>query len=117
MEYPLAESYRGWRIVDTPGIGALGGIDQTTKDFLTNEQVDGAIFMFNGAEPIGRNDLSEMVKKAYSQLTDVAKERTFFVITHAGESACRSNIERTFKNALELFSQGDVAIHVTASLP
>lgn len=110
MEYPLAESYRGWRIVDTPGIGALGGIDQTTKDFLTNEQVDGAIFMFNGAEPIGRNDLSEMVKKAYSQLTDVAKERTFFVITHAGESACRSNIERTFKNALELFSQGDVAI-------
>lgn len=110
MEYPLAESYRGWRIVDTPGIGALGGIDQTTKDFLANEQVDGAIFMFNGAEPIGRNDLSEMVKRAYSQLTDVAKERTFFVITHAGESACRSNIERTFKNALELFSQGDVAI-------
>ena len=110
MEYPLAESYRGWRIVDTPGIGALGGIDQTTKDFLLNEKVDGAIFMFNGAEPIGRNDLSEMIKNAYSQLTDVAKERTFFVITHAGESACRSNIERTFKNALDLFSQGDVAI-------
>lgn len=87
MEYPLAESYRGWRIVDTPGIGALGGIDQTTKDFLLNEKVDGAIFMFNGAEPIGRNDLSEMIKNAYSQLTDVAKERTFFVITHAGESA------------------------------
>lgn len=110
MEYPLSESYRGWRIVDTPGIGALGGIDQTTKDFLVNETVDGAIFMFNGAEPIGRNDLSEMVKTAYSQLTDVAKERTFFVITHAGESACRSNIERTFKNALDLFAQGDVAI-------
>ena len=110
MEYPLAESYRGWRIVDTPGIGALGGIDQTTKDFLLNEKVDGAIFMFNGAEPIGRNDLSEMIKNAYSQLTDVAKERTFFVITHAGESACRSNIDRTFKNALDLFSQGDVSI-------
>ena len=110
MEYPLSESYRGWRIVDTPGIGALGGIDQTTKDFLVNETVDGAIFMFNGAEPIGRNDLNEMVKNAYSQLTDVAKERTFFVITHAGESACRSNIERTFKNALDLFAQGDVSI-------
>lgn len=37
LYYPLDETYNGWRIVDTPGIGAIGGIDQTTKDFLNNK--------------------------------------------------------------------------------
>ena len=37
LYYPLDEAYNGWRIVDTPGIGAIGGIDQTTKDFLNNK--------------------------------------------------------------------------------
>lgn len=110
MEYPLSDSYRGWRIVDTPGIGALGGIDQTTKDFLANETVDAAIFMFNGADHIEKTELTEMVSNAFSQLSDIAKERTFFVITHAGTETCRNNIEATYKIALELFSNGEVTI-------
>lgn len=110
MEYPLADSYRGWRIVDTPGIGALGGIDKATKNFLADDTVDAAIFMFNGVDHIEKQDLTEMVGNAYTQLSDVAKERTFFVITHAGEKTCRDNIDRTFEKALQLFSQGDVAI-------
>lgn len=110
MEYPLSDSYRGWRIVDTPGIGALGGIDQTTKDFLANETVDAAIFMFNGADHIETTELNVMVSNAFSQLSDVAKERTFFVITHAGTRVCRENIDATYKLALDLFSNGDVTI-------
>lgn len=110
MEYPLSDSYRGWRIVDTPGIGALGGIDQATKDFLANDTVDAAVFMFNGAEHIEKTDLKEMVSNAFTQLSDVAKERTFFVITHAGEATCRNNIDATYKIALQLFSEGDVSI-------
>lgn len=110
MEYPLSDSYRGWRIVDTPGIGALGGIDQTTKDFLANDTVDAAVFMFNGADHIEKTELMEMVSNAFTQLSDVAKERTFFVITHAGEATCRNNIVATYKIALQLFSEGDVSI-------
>lgn len=110
MEYPLSDSYRGWRIVDTPGIGALGGIDQTTKDFLANDTVDAAIFMFNGADHIEKTELMEMVSNAFTQLSDVAKERTFFVITHAGTETCRNNIDATFKIALQLFSEGEVTI-------
>lgn len=110
MEYPLSDSYRGWRIVDTPGIGALGGIDQTTKDFLANDTVDAAVFMFNGADHIEKTELMEMVSNAFTQLSDVAKERTFFVITHAGEATCRNNIDATYKIALQLFSEGDVSI-------
>lgn len=110
MEYPLSDSYRGWRIIDTPGIGALGGIDQTTKDFLANDTVDAAIFMFNGADHIEKTELMEMVSNAFTQLSDVAKERTFFVITHAGTETCRNNIDATFKIALQLFSEGEVKI-------
>lgn len=110
IEYPLLDSFKGWRIVDTPGIGALGGIDQTTKDFLVNESVDAAIFVFNGSEHIETTEVLKMVKTSYNELSDVAKERTFFVITHAGEQTCRTNLDKTLKTALNLFSEGDVAI-------
>lgn len=110
MEYPLSESFKGWRIVDTPGIGALGGIDNTTKDFLSNEDVDSAIFVFNGCEHIEKTGQYEMVNNSYKELTDVAKERTFFVITHAGKKDCKDNLDRTINTALDLFSKGDISI-------
>lgn len=110
IEYPLLESFKGWRIVDTPGIGALGGIDQTTKDFLVNETVDAAIFVFNGVEHIEDARVSSMVKTSYNELTDVAKERTFFVVTHAGDQTCRAHLDKTMKIARNLFSDGDIAI-------
>lgn len=110
IEYPLSESFRGWRIVDTPGIGALGGIDQTTKDFLINETVDAAVFVFNGTGHIDKSEVSTMVKTSYNELTDIAKERTFFVITHAGDQTCRTHLEKTIKTAMNLFSEGEIAI-------
>lgn len=110
MEYPLSESFKGWRIVDTPGIGALGGIDKTTKEFLANENVDSAIFVFNGCEHIEKDNTYDMVSKSYMELTDVAKERTFFVITHAGKNECKNNLQRTIDTAIDLFSRGDIAI-------
>lgn len=30
---PLPKEYEGWRIVDTPGVGAIGGIQDVTKNF------------------------------------------------------------------------------------
>ena len=112
LYYPLDETYNGWRIVDTPGIGAIGGIDQTTKDFLNSkdESVDAAIFVFNGVKEIQDKAFNDIVNTAYSNLTDVAKERTFFVITHKGERTCYENLEKTKKQALQLFSKGKVAI-------
>lgn len=112
LYYPLDETYNGWRIVDTPGIGAIGGIDQTTKDFLSSkeESVDAAIFVFNGVKEIEDQGFNDIVKTSYSQLTDVAKERTFFVITHKGERTCYENLETTKQKALQLFSKGKVSI-------
>ena len=112
LYYPLDETYNGWRIVDTPGIGAIGGIDQTTKDFLSSkeESVDAAIFVFNGVKEIEDQGFNNIVKTSYSQLTDVAKERTFFVITHKGARTCYENLETTKQKALQLFSKGKVSI-------
>lgn len=110
MEYPLSDSFKGWRIVDTPGIGAKGGIDKTTKDFLANENVDSAIFVFNGCEHIEKEAGYTMVNNSYAELTDVAKERTFFVITHAGKKDCKDNLKRTMSIALDYFSKGDICI-------
>ena len=110
VEYPLSESYKGWRIVDTPGIGAIGGIDEKTKDFIANENVDAAIFLFNGKKEIDNNEILNAVSISYSQLSDVAKERTFFVITRGGDPDCQSFIEKTMERALKLFSTGAVRI-------
>lgn len=112
LYYPLDETYNGWRIVDTPGIGAIGGIDQTTKDFLSSkeESVDAAIFVFNGVKEIEDQGINDIVNDSYSQLTDVAKERTFFVITHKGARTCYENLETTKQKALQLFSKGKVSI-------
>lgn len=110
VEYPLADSYMGWRIVDTPGIGARGGIDEITKDFLVNDTVDSVIFLFNGKKEIDNNEIIEAVKTSYAQLTDVAKERTFFVVTHAGARECLTNLTETMDMAYKLFSEGNVRI-------
>lgn len=110
VEYPLSESYKGWRIVDTPGIGAIGGIDEKTKEFIANENVDAAIFLFNGKNEIDKNEMLNAVSTSYSQLSDVAKERTFFVITHGGDYQCRRFIDATMDKALKLFSSGAIKI-------
>lgn len=110
LEYPLSDSYRGWRIVDTPGIGARGGIDLCTKDFLIKNKVDAAIFVFSGTSNIESEDLYQTVSNAYTQLTDTAKKRTFFVITHAGKKVCHEQIDGIFERALGAFSDGEVAI-------
>lgn len=110
VEYPLSDSYKGWRIVDTPGIGAIGGIDEKTKDFIANENVDAAIFLFNGSKEIDNNEIHNAVSISYSQLSDVAKERTFFVITHGGARKCKEFIDATMDRALKQFSTGAIRI-------
>lgn len=113
VEYPLSDSYKGWRIVDTPGIGAIGGIDEKTKDFLATENVDAAVFLFNGSKEIDNKEIFEVVSSSFNQLTDIAKERTFFVITRGGDPECQIYIESTMDKAKKLFSDED-NVHIPA---
>ena len=37
MKYPFNEELKGWRVIDTPGIGAIGGIETRTKQLLATQ--------------------------------------------------------------------------------
>lgn len=87
--YPLSEEMRGWRIVDTPGVGAIGGIQDATKKLFSsrdkdgNKLIDAIIFLQRGDDNIQSSANATFVQNVQSQLTEEAKERLFFVLTHA----------------------------------
>lgn len=93
--YPLSEELQGWRIVDTPGVGAIGGIQEETKRFLAsrdengNKLFDAIIFLKKGSSNIESDKDKEFFDNVVSQLTDEAKKRLFFIITHATDKDFR----------------------------
>lgn len=109
IELPLPMSYRGWQIVDTPGIDAIGGIEDTTNDFLSerdeqgNSKVDAIIFVHSAKWQIEDGSLNNFVRKTYNSLTDAAKKRIFLVLTHASDSDFMINKDVNIDNAVKLF--------------
>lgn len=91
IEWPLKEMYRGWRIVDTPGVDAIGGIEDDTNLFLCgsdengNHNVDAIVFVQKAQGNIQERTLNEFISQTINSLTAEAKKRTFFVLTHASK--------------------------------
>lgn len=89
IECPLSENYRGWRIVDTPGVDAVGGIEDDTRKFLCgkdeegNHNVDAIIFIQAAKGDMQSKSLNDFVNDTIGDLTEEAKKRAFFVLTHA----------------------------------
>lgn len=109
IECPLNENYQGWRIVDTPGVDAIGGIEDDTKQFLCgsdaegNHNVDAIIFIQAAQASIADLHLNEFVSETINSLTDEAKKRTFFVLTHGTDPAFLRNKEGIMEEAKRLF--------------
>lgn len=104
---PLPAEYKGWRIVDTPGIGAIGGIQEATKKLITskegeNNTVDAVILLQNGVEGVEDESANKFAKEVRKSMGDLAKGRLFFVLTHAGDAKFLSNqdgiLERAHSN-------------------
>lgn len=97
IKYPLGDEFIGWRIVDTPGVGAIGGIQDETKRMLTKDSefggkfVDAIIFLQSGADNIEDEPCRKFVGETISQLTDDARSRLFFILTHATVGKFRSH--------------------------
>lgn len=89
IQYPLPEEFSGWRIVDTPGVGAVGGIQDETKKLFSltddNDQkmVDAIIFLQSGTDNIEDESARTFMEEVFNQLTEDAKKRMFFVLTKA----------------------------------
>lgn len=83
---------KGWRVIDTPGIGAIGGIETRTKQLLATQKEDGSrevdaiIFLQNGSQTLDQTDTKKFVKEQLDNLTESDKDRLFYVLTHSSSS-------------------------------
>lgn len=92
MKYPFNEELKGWRVIDTPGIGAIGGIETRTKQLLATQKEDGSrevdaiIFLQNGSQTLDETETKKFVKEQLDNLTESDKDRLFYVLTHSSSS-------------------------------
>ena len=92
MKYPFNEELKGWRVIDTPGIGAIGGIETRTKQLLATQkedrsrEVDAIIFLQDGSQTLDQYDTKKFVKDTLDNFTKSDTDRLFYVITHSGSS-------------------------------
>ena len=92
MKYPFNEELKGWRVIDTPGIGSIGGIETRTKQLLATQKEDGSrevdaiIFLQNGSQTLDQTDTKKFVKEQLDNLTESDKDRLFYVLTHSSSS-------------------------------
>ena len=109
IKYPLHENCKGWRIVETPVVEAVGGIDIETINFLTAKgengcnNVDAIIFLHKGTDNIEDKSINDFVKNIFKTLSEDAKKRIFFVVTNAADDTFQNNEEEYMRKAKALF--------------
>lgn len=109
--YPLDSDLHGWRIVDTPGIGAIGGIQDETKKLFSqkdshgNKIVDAIIFLQRGDDNVEDFSNVEFVENTFNELTNEAKERLFFILTHATSQKFRLHQEEILEKVQMLYGK------------
>ncbi|MBR4838782.1 MAG: dynamin family protein [Bacteroidales bacterium] len=92
MKYPFNEELKGWRVIDTPGIGAIGGIETRTRKLLATQKEDGSrevdaiIFLQDGSQTLDQTDSKKFVKEQLDNFTEADKNRLFYVLTHSSSS-------------------------------
>lgn len=123
----LPQNYQGWKIVDTPGIAAKGGMEDETYKLLNskdesgrNNTVDAIIFVNSAATQIEDSTFHRFVKETIESLNDSVRERLFLVRTHGADRAYRNNKSQQDSEAQKLFVEGlrinKERIHVVDSL-
>lgn len=106
---PLSVDMQGWRIIDTPGVNSIGGIqDETKKLFASrdkdgNKLVDAIIFLHRGDCNIQSESNSVFVENTINELTEEAKQRLFFVLTHATAKKFRQEKDEILKEAQGIY--------------
>ena len=129
IESPLDEDYQGWQIVDTPGVDAIGGIEDDTKQYLCENDdegypnVDAIMFVQSAQANIEDLHLNEFVKNTITSITDDAKKRIFFILTHGSEHKFLDNKDNILDETKKLFvdasgikSERVIAVDSVASL-
>ena len=112
IKYPLPDAYRGWKIIDTPGVSALGGIEKETRDFLNGKNefgynnVDAIVFVNSGRYPIQDSEFKNFVDQTFLNITPEAKRRIFMVVTCAADNQFMNNRDKYLETAKRIFVDG-----------
>ena len=112
IKYPLPDAYRGWKIIDTPGVSALGGLEKETRDFLNGKNefgynnVDAIVFVNSGRNPIQDSEFKNFVDQTFLNISPEAKRRIFMVVTHAADNQFMNNRENYLDTAKRIFVGG-----------
>ena len=124
MKYPFNEELKGWRVIDTPGIGAIGGIETRTKQLLASQKEDGTrevdaiIFLQNGSETLDQTDTKKFVKEQLDNLTESDKDRLFYILTHSSSPNFITHkeskidfITQNYGNKIKVLTYADSLLH------
>lgn len=124
MKYPFNEELKGWRVIDTPGIGAIGGIETRTKQLLATQKEDGSrevdaiIFLQNGSQTLDQTDTKKFVKDQLENLTESDKDRLFYVLTYSSSSDFVSHkeskidfITQNYGNKIKVLTYADSLLY------
>lgn len=91
-------SLEGWKIVDTPGVCALGGIEELTRDYIfgTDEygydNVDAVLLVYKGSESLqGHPELTEFIKDVTRRKKSIIADRSFMIVTHSTSDHFQEN--------------------------
>ena len=96
--YPLKWDFDELRIVDSPGVNAVGGVQDVSFRFF--EEANAIIFV-HPIKPVESESLKELVRFVIS---DRSKETLFLVLTHTGLET-DSDIERLYTEAVRLYKE------------
>lgn len=124
LKYPFNEELKGWRIIDTPGIGAIGGIETRTQQLLNlqkedgSREVDAIVFLQDGSQTLDETQTKKFVIEQLNNFSEADKRRLFFVLTHSGDSDFRCHqdsklnfIRQNYGDKIHCLTYGDSLLY------
>lgn len=91
-------SLEGWKIVDTPGVCALGGIEELTREYIfgTDEygcdNVDAVLLVYKGSVSLQEHpELTEFIKDVIRRKKSIIADRSFMIVTHSASDHFQEN--------------------------
>jgi len=96
--YPLKWDFDELRIVDSPGVNAVGGVQNVSLSYFEEAN---AILFIHPIKPIESESFSKFVNKIISNRS---RETLFLVLTHSGLYS-ETDIEKLHGDAIRIYSQ------------
>ena len=125
LKYPFNEELKGWCVIDTPGIGAIGGIEIETKKLLASQKedrsrvVDAIIFLQDGSQTLDQTDTKAFVKDQLDSFSESDKHRLFYILTYSGSSKFLNHkdekidfITKNYGDRIKCLTYADSLLHL-----